>query len=156
MADNIHKLQDKLQQLQSEVEDIERIVIDIEKLKNLHNEIQTTQEKLNLVKKTFNMKYRELKEACSQLQKLQNYVEQFKNSQDYQELESIVRSEVGKTLLDNKKLLQNALVSVIVALRNDPNRHLLIDRVLQLYQVEVVIVPKVGLKKLLLIKKGIR
>src|SRR5215211_4720373 len=62
------------------------------------------------------------------IEKLQNYVEQFKNSQDYQELESIVRSEVGKTLLDNKKLLQNALVSVIVALRNDPDRYLLIDR----------------------------
>ena len=74
------------------------------------------------------MKYEELKEACSQARKLQNYVEQFKNGQDYQELEAIVRSEVGKTLLDNEKLLQNALVSVVVALRNDPDRYLLIDR----------------------------
>ena len=74
------------------------------------------------------MKYEELKVACSQARKLQNYVEQFKNGQDYQELEAIVRSEVGKTLLDNKKLLQNALVSVVVALRNDPDRHLLIGR----------------------------
>jgi hypothetical protein len=61
------------------------------------------------------MKYEELKEACSQARKLQNYVEQFKEGQDYQELEAIVRSEVGKTLVDNRKLLQNALVSVIVA-----------------------------------------
>jgi|SRR5215216_2982802 len=107
MADNIHKPQDKLQQLQSEVEDIEREKSKSkEKLKNLHNEIQTTQEKLNLVKKTFNVKYGELKEACSQLQKLQNYVEQFKNSQDYQELESIVRSEVGKTLLSLSRKIE--------------------------------------------------
>ena len=55
-------------------------------------------------------------------------MEEFKNGQDYKELEYIVRSEVGKTLSDNKKLLQNALVSVIVALRNDPDRYLLIDR----------------------------
>jgi hypothetical protein len=34
------------------------------------------------------MKYEELKEACSQTQKLQNYVEQFKDGQDYQELEA--------------------------------------------------------------------
>ena len=74
------------------------------------------------------MKYEELKVACSQARKLQNYVEQFKNGQDYQELEATVRSEVGKTLLDNEKLLQNALVSVVVALRNDPDRYLLIDR----------------------------
>src|SRR5918996_221591 len=129
IADNIHNLEEKFHQLQSEVEDIEMEKSKSkEKLKNLHNEIQTTREKLTLVNKTFNVKYEELKEACSQLQKLQNYVEQFKNSQDYQELESIVRSEVGEILLDDKKLLQNALVSVIVALRNDPDKYLLIDR----------------------------
>jgi hypothetical protein len=99
-----------------------------ERLNALHNKIETAQEKLNLVNKTFNMKYEELKEVCSQLQMLQNYVEQFKNGQDYQELEAIVRSEVGKTLSDNKKLLQNALVSVVVALRNDPDKYLLIDK----------------------------
>src|SRR5919106_6671412 len=129
IADNIHNLEEKFHQLQSEVEDIEMEKSKSkEKLKNLHNEIQTTQEKLNLVNETFNMKYEELKEACSQLQKLQNYVEQFKNGQDYQELEAIARSEVGKTLLDNRKLLQSALVSVVVALRNEPDKYLLIDR----------------------------
>jgi hypothetical protein len=55
-------------------------------------------------------------------------VEEFKNGQDYKELEAIVRREVVKTLVDNKNLLQNALSSVIVALRNDPDRYLLIDR----------------------------
>jgi hypothetical protein len=97
-------------------------------LENLHKEIEAVQEKLTSVNKTFNMKYEELKEAYSQAQRLQNYVEQFKNNQDYKELEGIVRSEVAKTLLDNKRLLQNAPVSVVVALRNDLSRHLLIDR----------------------------
>jgi hypothetical protein len=55
-------------------------------------------------------------------------LEKLKGGQDYQKLEAIARSEVVKTLLDNKKLLQNALVSVIVALRNDPDKYLLIDR----------------------------
>jgi hypothetical protein len=128
-ADSIHKLQEKLQQLQSEVVDIGiRKNVAKEELEDLHNEIEAVQDKLNSVNKTFNVKYEELKEVCSQLQMLQNYVGQFKNGQDYKELEGIVRSQVVKTLLDNKRLLQNALVSVIVALRNDPNRHLLIDR----------------------------
>jgi hypothetical protein len=129
IADSIHKLQEKLQYLQSEVVDISiSKSVGKDQLKNLHNEIQTTQEKLDLVDKTFNMKYEELKEACSQAQRLENYVEQFKNGQDYQEIEAIARSEVGKSLLDNRKLLQNALVSVIVALRNEPDKYLLIDR----------------------------
>src|SRR5215216_1480300 len=74
------------------------------------------------------MKYEDLKEVCSQLQMLQNYVEEFKNGQDYKELEAIVRNKVGEILSDNKNLLQNALVSIVVALRKDPDRHLLIDR----------------------------
>jgi uncharacterized protein YfkK (UPF0435 family) len=129
MADSIHKLQEKLERLQSEVLDISiRKSVGNEELEDLHEKVEAVQEKLNLVNKTFNMKYEELKEACSQAQKLQNYVEQFKNGQDYQELEAIVRSEVGDILTDNKKLLQNVLVSVVVALRNEPDRHLLIDR----------------------------
>ncbi len=75
MADGIHKLQDKLGHLQSEVLDITRSKsVGQKELKNLHNEISNTKEKLDLVKKTFNVKYEELKEGCSQAQKLQNYV----------------------------------------------------------------------------------
>ena len=104
MADSIHKLQGKLEQLQSEVADIGiRKNVAKKELNDLHEEIETTREKLNSVNKTFNVKYEELKEVCSQLQRLENYVEQFKNNQDYKELEVTVRSEVGKILLDNKK-----------------------------------------------------
>jgi hypothetical protein len=129
MADSIHMLEDKLQDLESEVLEISRRKsVGQEELKNLLKEISDTQEKLALIKKTSNIKYEELKEVCSQLQKLQNYVEQFIDEQDYQELESVVRSEVGKILSDNKKLLQNALFSVLLALRNDPNRYSIVDR----------------------------
>jgi hypothetical protein len=129
MADSIQKLQDKLQHLENQVVDISRRkFLGQEELKNLHNKINNTKEKLDLVKKTFDIKYEELKEACSQAQKLQNYVEQFKEGQDYQELESIVRSEVEKTLSDNKRLLQNALFSVLLALRNDPHRYIILDK----------------------------
>jgi archaellum component FlaC len=130
MADSLHKLQDNIQQLQSEILDISKSkTLAKEQLEGLHDEIEAAQEKLDLVNKTFEVKYEELKEACSQAQKLQNYVEQFKDSQDYQELESIVQSEVGKTLSDNKILLQNALFSVMLALRNDPDRYSIVDRI---------------------------
>ena len=130
MADSIDKLQYKLQQLQSEISNISKSkTVAKDQLKGLHDEIEAAQEKLNLVNKTFEVKYEELKEACSQAQKLQNYVEQFKDSQDYQELESIVKIEVGKTVSDNKKLLQNALFSVLLALRKDPDRYFIVDRI---------------------------
>jgi hypothetical protein len=89
-----------------------------EQLKTLQNEIETAQEKLTMVNRASNMKYEELTETCSQIQKLQNYLERQKGGQGYQKLETIARSEVGKTLSGNKKLLQNALVSAVIALRN--------------------------------------
>ena len=85
MADSIHKLQEKLQQLQSEVLDIVmRKSVGKEELKDLHNETEAAQEKLDFVNKAIKVKYEELTEACSQAQRLQNYVEQFKG-QSYQE-----------------------------------------------------------------------
>ena len=87
------------------------------------------------MKKTFNLKYGELKEACSQAQKLQNY-EQFKEGRDYQEFETIVRIEVEKAVSDNKKLLQNALFSILLALRNDPDRYFIVDRAELLLQLQ--------------------
>jgi flagellar capping protein FliD len=57
-----------------------------DQLKDLLDEIEAAQEKLNSAGKAFKIKYEELKEACSQVQKLQNYVEQFKNGQEYQEM----------------------------------------------------------------------
>ena len=129
MADKIQDLKEKFQQLQSEVLDISiRKSVGKEELKDLHNEIKTAQENSNSVNKACKVKHEKLSEICSQIQKLENYLEKLKGGQGYQELEAIVRSEVGEILADNKKLLQNALVSVVVALRNDPNRHLLIDR----------------------------
>jgi regulator of replication initiation timing len=128
MADSIHMLEDKLQLLQSEISDMStRKSEGQEELKNLRNEISNTKEKLDTVKKAFNIKYDELKEVCSQAQKLQGYVERFIEGQEYQELESVVRKEVGKSLLVNRKLLQNALFSILLALRNQPDRHYIVD-----------------------------
>jgi hypothetical protein len=36
---------------------------------------------------------------------------------------------VEKTILDNSKLLQNALFSVLLTLRNDPDRYNIVDKV---------------------------
>ena len=65
--------------------------------------------------------------AYAQIRKLENYVQRFKNGQDYPELEAIVKNKVGDFLLDNKRLLESMLASVIAALREDHGRYLLID-----------------------------
>src|SRR5215204_2518909 len=50
MADGIHKLQDKLRNIEGKVLDISRRKsVDLERLKDLHDETEAAQEKLNLV-----------------------------------------------------------------------------------------------------------
>jgi hypothetical protein len=67
MADSIHILHDELQRLQNEISDISNCkTVAKDQLKGLHDEIEATQEKLNLANKAFEVKYEELKEACSQ------------------------------------------------------------------------------------------
>jgi hypothetical protein len=46
-----------------------------DQLEDLYDEIDATQEKLDVVNETFNVKYEELKKACSQAQKLQDYAD---------------------------------------------------------------------------------
>src|SRR5918995_1153878 len=76
MTDKIHNLKEKFQQLQSEVVDIEMKKSNgKEQLKTLQNEIEAVQEKLTLVNRTFNMKYEELSDICSQIRKVENYLE---------------------------------------------------------------------------------
>ena len=65
--------------------------------------------------------------AYPQIRKLENYIQRFKNGQNYLELEAIVKNKVGDFLLDNKRLLESMLASVIAALREDHGRYLLID-----------------------------
>jgi len=60
---------------------------------------------------------------------LEYQIERFKNSESYQAIEQITRDRVNDLLADNKKLLEYAHVSVIDALRNDPDRYLLIDKI---------------------------
>jgi chromosome segregation ATPase len=61
-----HNLQEKLRHLQSEVVEMGmRKSVGKEELKDLYNEIETAQEKLDLVNKAFKVKYEELTEACS-------------------------------------------------------------------------------------------
>lgn len=59
---------------------------------------------------------------------MKEYVEKFRTHEEWQELEYIVRNKLGKLLANNRKFLENVLVSLVGALRNDPDRYLLLDR----------------------------
>ena len=129
MSYNIHDLEEKLRQLRAKIFSIDiKKSVDLEQLETLHNDIEAALDNLTWADTACKKKYEELTEVCTQIRILEKYVKRFKNGEDYHELEIIVKNKVGELLLDNKRLLEAVLASVIGALRDDPDRYLLIDR----------------------------
>lgn len=59
----------------------------------------------------------------NELSKIQSFIDKIKNSEDYQIITKVAKQQVD-SLLDNKKvILSLAIVSVVEALKNDPNRY---------------------------------
>jgi hypothetical protein len=128
-ANNIQDLQEKFQHLQKKIIDMEASEFSSkEQLRSLQEDMWSAKAHLSNVQEASKVKYAELMEICSQTQKLENYIKQFKNSHNYQEIEQIITDKVKGIIENEKRLLEHALVAVIKALRNDPDRYLLIDK----------------------------
>ena len=127
--DNIHKLSERFHNLQSDVMEIEsrKFARKVE-LETLDKDIKIENEELSAAKAAYKVVFEEFSELCYRTRKVKEYVEKFRTHEEWQELEFIVRNKLGKLLANNRKFLENVLVSLVGALRNDPDRHLLLDR----------------------------
>lgn len=94
--------------------------MNIETEKDLQSEIQKANE----------ITYAEFMKICSQVKSLEYHIEQIKKGQSYLKIEQIASDKVQELLMirNRKRLLENALVSVIIALRNNPDRNFLIEK----------------------------
>jgi chromosome segregation ATPase len=122
MAENIQELSEQFQSHLNEVKALElRKNRCKEQLEDLEYRTMSTQEQLSDTGIACKQKFDELSVICSQVQMLEYKIEQFKNGQSYQAIEQITRDRVNELLADNKKLLEYALVSIIDALRDNPD-----------------------------------
>ena len=130
MADNIQDLNEQFQYHISEVKDMELRKSQCKgQLEDFENKIMRAKEQLSDTEKACKQKYNELREICSQIQMLEYQIERFKNGQSYKAIEQAAKEKVNEFLYDNKKILEYALVSVIEALRENPDRYLLINKI---------------------------
>jgi hypothetical protein len=129
IADSTNDLNEVFLCLQGEVTDMElkKSVIK-EQLANLEYKISSAEEQLSETDKACKLKFDELSGICYQIRMLEFQIERFKNSEDYQGIEKIAKDKVNELLTDNRKVLEHALVSVTEALRNEPDRYLLINK----------------------------
>lgn len=130
LADDLQDLNEQIQFHLSEVKDMElRKKWFKEQLEDLENKTMNAQEQLSDTERACKQKFDELSGICSQVQMLEYQIERFKNSQSYQAIEQAAKVKVNELLNDNRKVLEYALVSVIQALRDNPDRYLLIEKI---------------------------
>jgi hypothetical protein len=130
MANNLQDLNQQFQFHLTEVSDIElRKSQCREQLEKLENMTISAKDQLSDTERACKQKFDELSGICSQILMLEYQIERFKNSQSYQAIEQAAKVKVNELLNDNRKVLEYALVSVIQALRDNPDRYLLIEKI---------------------------
>jgi hypothetical protein len=124
MANNIQGLKEQYQHFQKEITDSK------EKLQTIQKNTETEKDLLSDVQKANNITYAEFMKICSQVKSLEYNIEQIKKGQSYLKIEQIASDTVQELLMirNRKRLIENALVSVIIALRNNPDRNFLIEK----------------------------
>lgn len=131
MANNIQGLKEQYQHFQKEImELVFRKSYSKEQLQTIQKNIETEKDLLSHVQKANTITYAEFMKTCSQVKSLEYYIEQLKKGQSYLKVEQIASGKVQELLMirNRKRLLENALVSLIIALRNNPDRNFLIEK----------------------------
>ena len=129
-ADNAQDLSEQFQSHLKEVKALElRKNRSEEQLEDLENRTISAQKQLSVTERACKQKFDELSGICTQAGMIEYQIEQFKNGQSYQAIEQTAKDKINELLNDNKRLIDYALVSVIEALQNDPDRYLLIDKI---------------------------
>jgi hypothetical protein len=123
MANNIQGLKEQYQHFQKKIMDSKEQLI-------IQKNRETEKDLLSDVQKANKITYVEFMIICSQVKSLEYYIEQIKKGQSYLNIEQIASGKVQELLMirNRKRLLENALVSLIIALRNNTDRNFLIEK----------------------------
>jgi hypothetical protein len=76
---------------------------------------------LEMYQSSIHDKGEELAYTNNELARSQNFINKIKNSEDYQIITKAAKEEVDSILENKKVLLSLAIISVVDALKNDPN-----------------------------------
>jgi hypothetical protein len=129
--DKLPKLEDKVEKIKNKLLVMEYEIEDHKELLYSYNE-KISNAKLNLEewRKSWRVEQEKFLSAYNENQRLEKLAYEFKNNNKvYLEIQNIVEEKVKTMLTDNnaKKLLEFALAAVTEALRQDPQRELLIE-----------------------------
>jgi hypothetical protein len=128
MSNDIQDLKIQHKQLNVGIVELEsKLYANKDELKRLKYQITEATNLIEIKSENIERKSQILTELISQKQKLEQYMEYIKSSQDYKEIEQIAANKVTELLSDNKQLLDYAFISVVTVLRSNSDRRFLFE-----------------------------
>ena len=128
MSNNIQDLKRQYKQLNVRIVELEsKLYASKDELKKLDGQITEATNLIEIKSEIIERKSQILTHLISQKQKLEQYMEYIKSSQNYKEIEQITANKVTELLSDNKQLLDYAFISVVTVLRSDSDKRFLFE-----------------------------
>jgi DNA-binding Lrp family transcriptional regulator len=126
-AKELPSLENRVQQTRKELENIEN------KRNNSNAESFILEKQLNKLKgdlelyqSSLHNKREEMAYLNNEIAKIQSLIDKIKNNEDYRIITEVAKEEVDSILENKKVILSLAVISVVGALKNDPNTKLLL------------------------------
>jgi hypothetical protein len=128
LSNDIQDLKRQHKQLNVGIVELEsKLYANKDELKRLKYQITEATNLIEIKSENIERKSQILTELISQKQKLEQYMEYIKSSQDYKEIEQTAANKVTELLSDNKQLLDYAFISVVTVLRSNSDRRFLFE-----------------------------
>jgi hypothetical protein len=128
MSNDIQDLKIHYKQLNVGMVELEsKLYAKKEELRKLDGQITKATNLIEIKSEIIERKSQILTHLISQKQKLEQYMEYIKSSQNYKEIEQITANKVTELLSDNKQLLDYAFISVVTVLRSDSDKRFLFE-----------------------------
>jgi hypothetical protein len=128
LSNDIQDLKRQHKQLNVGIVELEsKLYANKDELKRLKYQITEATNLIEIKSENIERKSQILTELISQKQKLEQYMENIKSSQDYKEIEQTAANKVTELLSDNKQLLDYAFISVVTVLRSNSDRRFLFE-----------------------------
>jgi transposase len=122
-------LENRVQQTKKELENIESNKNSSNaELFILERQVSKLKENMEMYQSSIGDKGEEMAYLNNELAKIQSLIDKIKNGEDYQKITKIAEQEVNSILKDKEVLLSIAVIAVVEAIKNDPNRISLLNK----------------------------
>jgi chromosome segregation ATPase len=139
-ADRLPCLENEFQILVNQIETLEnKKKASQNELFAIVNEISKTKNSIDAFQSNLDSKIKEIAEMDKKLAAVNKLIEDIQENEDYKKIERLAEEKVDSILTNKKAIILTAIISAVAALRNDPDKQVLIYDAAELPSMNAII-----------------